>query len=381
MSEQQRNDNKEQERANFYKVLVAIKYALSINDYDKIIIEHKGDVTFDNKIQIEVKHVKENLSDKSKEFWNTFYNWITDPDSCTFESFILHTTQKLSNQTIFKSFGNNYKTDLFRLKKLYKKGELKIIKKGSSKYYFNEIFHSKKYTEDHILTTLQKIKINHSQLNDEELISDIAKNHFKVSIPERQDFFVNKCLGGTIASGVAGRGRWEISKKMFYKIINDEVYRFLEKPSTTIYNSYMDKDLNEDDVKNYYNKNFVKKLNEINCEDYNINDAITDYWRTTSMIIELQDLDETFIQKEYTKYQKDRVFRKLRNEKDILDVTENNSENRKRSLGFYKKAKTWAPMKFESIPELEYIQHGTMHRIAEDPDNENFNFHWLIGKK
>jgi len=380
MTKPQRNDNKEQERANFYKVLVAIKYALSIENYENIIIEHKGDVTFDNLVQIEVKHVKENLSDKSKEFWNTFYNWVSDEESNSFNEFILHTTQKLSNNTIFESFGKKPKIDFYRIKKTYKKSELKNIKKGSSKYYFNEIFHSGKYSEEHISETLQKVKIKHSQLNDVGLIADIAKNHFRVSIPERQEYFVNKCLGGTIASGVSGRGRWEISKKMFYKITNDEVYKFLEKPSTTIYNSYMDKELTQNEVKSYYNKNFVKKLNEIECEDYNIHDAITDYWRTTSMIIELQDFDESFIQKEYKKYEKDKILRKLSNEKDIVEPVRDISENRKRSLNFYKRSKTWAPMKFESIPELEYIQHGTMHRIAEDPDNENFNFYWLIGK-
>ena len=56
-------------------------------------------------------------------------------------------------------------------------------------------------------------------------------------------------------------------------------------------------------------------------------------------------------------------------------------KNKEISKQFYKTAKVWTPLSFESIPAYEYIQHGTMHRIVEDEDNEGFNFSWLIEKK
>ncbi len=85
------NDNSEKEKGFYYQALVAIKYGLE-NDFEKLIIEHKGDVTFDNKIQIEVKHHidKKSLADASPEFWNTLYNWVKN-NGKSYEQLILHT--------------------------------------------------------------------------------------------------------------------------------------------------------------------------------------------------------------------------------------------------------------------------------------------------
>lgn len=378
MTTKQRNDNKEQERANFYKVLVAIEYALSLSEYEKIILEHKGDVTFDNKIQIEVKHVQGNITNKSKEFWNTFYNWISDPDSFKFEQFILYTTQKAGARSIFTSWGKNTETDYFKLKQTYKDSELSSIKKDSSKYYFNKIFKQSLYKEEDIKCALKKIKIEHSRPIDTDLISEIANKYYYQSIPKDQDRFVRKCLGGTIYSHVEGLGRWELSREEFYQVSHNQLQNFLKEPKFEVYEEYMDKELEEEKIKTFYDKDFVKKLQCLNCEEYNVHEAITDYWRTTSMIIELQDINRTFIKNEYRKYQNEKVYKKLKNEKDILDPIDDINANKKQSLKFYKKAKIWSPMKFKSIPELEYIHHGTLNRIAEDPDNEGFNFNWLI---
>ncbi len=376
----QRNDNKEQERGNFYKVLVAIKYALEKSNYNELIIEHKGDVTFDNSIQIEVKQVKAKLSNVRKEFWNTLYNWLTEEANAKFEEFILHTTQKLTKDTFFHSWGKNSNTDLHRIKQVYRNEIIDNPNKDSSKYYYNEIFNVGKFTNKQILETIKRVKIKHSQSNDELLIKEIAEK-YKISISENKEIFVRKYLGGTIYSEVAGRGKWILTKEQFFRLSQNEVSKFIENPKQKSYSEYIDREPTEKQITNYYNKKFVLELQNISCEDYNITEAITDYWRTNSLIIELQEFDERFINQEFKKYQKGKVYKKLRNEKDRIKPTNDNENNNALSLDFYKDAKTWQAMKYESIPDYEYIQHGTMHRIIEDEDGENFNFKWLIEKK
>lgn len=60
-NKKQKNDDKEGIRGVAYQCLVAVKYALELEHFNLLTIEHEGDVTFDSKLQIEVKHHAESL--------------------------------------------------------------------------------------------------------------------------------------------------------------------------------------------------------------------------------------------------------------------------------------------------------------------------------
>jgi len=92
------HDSSDSKRGDFYQSLIAIFYAVSIPElfkFDKLTIEHEGDVSFDNFVQIETKHHKSanSLSDTSEEFWKTLYNWLNQ--NTDFQKLILHTTSHL----------------------------------------------------------------------------------------------------------------------------------------------------------------------------------------------------------------------------------------------------------------------------------------------
>lgn len=88
------HDSRDSKRGDFYQSLVAIKYAFEKeqHEFKTMMIEHKGDVSFDNLLQIETKHhiAPKALADTSEEFWKTLYNWLRQP--LIFDKYILHTT-------------------------------------------------------------------------------------------------------------------------------------------------------------------------------------------------------------------------------------------------------------------------------------------------
>ncbi len=98
-----RTDNKDGQRGDFYQILVALKYALEDfeSSFKTLIIEHLGDVTFDNTIQIEVKHhdPKISLGDCNIDFWKTLNNWCaTEHDYTNYKELILYTTSYFPKQ-------------------------------------------------------------------------------------------------------------------------------------------------------------------------------------------------------------------------------------------------------------------------------------------
>jgi len=75
--DKERNDNSLNFKGLHFQLAAALYYiSVKQNIKYKKIIEHKGDITFDDKIQIEAKHKKSctTLGDNSIDFWNTLNN-------------------------------------------------------------------------------------------------------------------------------------------------------------------------------------------------------------------------------------------------------------------------------------------------------------------
>lgn len=99
------HDSRDSKRGDFYQPLIAILYALTkpnLFHFEKLTIEHEGDVSFDNKIQIESKHHKNgnSLGDTNEEFWKSLYNWLNQKKN--FEELVLHTTSHFPKKGISK---------------------------------------------------------------------------------------------------------------------------------------------------------------------------------------------------------------------------------------------------------------------------------------
>lgn len=106
------HDSRDSKRGDFYQPLVAIKYAISeaeLVHFNKMTIEHHGDVSFDNLYQIETKHHKKShsISDTSEDFWKTLYNWFRQKQ--VFNKLILHTTSHFPTrgQSLLKNWNKS----------------------------------------------------------------------------------------------------------------------------------------------------------------------------------------------------------------------------------------------------------------------------------
>lgn len=119
-NKKQKNDDKEGIRGIVYQCLVAAKYALELEHFDLLTIEHEGDVTFDSKLQIEVKHHvdKPSMGDKHEDFWKTLYNWCVHGKE--YDKLILYTTSHPSSRGSILGDWNTLSTDrrLYALKKV-----------------------------------------------------------------------------------------------------------------------------------------------------------------------------------------------------------------------------------------------------------------------
>ncbi len=110
------HDSSDSKRGDFYQPLVAIQYAFSFVElfsFKTLTIEHQGDVSFDDLVQIETKHHKSPhaLGDTSEEFWKTLYNWFNQ--DLQFQKLILHTTSHfpLKGKSLLKSWNKSNNID------------------------------------------------------------------------------------------------------------------------------------------------------------------------------------------------------------------------------------------------------------------------------
>jgi hypothetical protein len=175
------NDNREGQRGDFYQILVAIKYVLfneELNNFKKLTIEHNGDVSFDNKFQIETKHhtTLNSLSDTSEDFWKTLSNWIRQEEN--FEQLILFTTSHFpqKGKSNLKKWNKSNPNDrLELLKNILFPFKLESINKYKIADRTIEILKNCKI-EDTIIEHLKQFKNkSYSKIDFEEIIQKIQK--------------------------------------------------------------------------------------------------------------------------------------------------------------------------------------------------------------
>ncbi len=426
-----RNDNKDSDRGRFYQALVAIKYGMEIPEFNTITIEHLGDITFDDKVQIEVKHHtdKNSLSDGDKEFWNTLYNWMVKPVS--YESYILHTTSHFPKTSIFKDWAkltaqeryarltsvefkeksrNKEKIELkkFNLEILKLKG-LKIeiinlltphINSYSKKDFIDKLtglkidlsHHSfiieeceavsaeniesmlfsryfKAMPKNEMELLLSRLSIKEKQPNDIGLVAELrALQTFKLLKKQQAEDSI-KTFGGEISAKVHGDKRWEITYAEFYQILKDRVRLNLESEYKPLFDKYEGK--MPETLPAYADKKYTLELQSIKCEPDEINEAHADYWRMNSLLCEANEMNPLFNKEIFSIYKNDRLLPKLKNLKRLNSMDKRDDP----ALYNYRKSKDLAPDGYKDILPSSYFQHGTMQNIVEDDD---IDFNWVI---
>jgi len=166
-----------------HQFYIALDKCFELVEGESVFIEYYGDVSINNKVQIETKKYKGNLTDLDHNFWKTLKNWMNDSfPHDKFKFLILSTTQNVTNRTIFCDW--NSSDSKAKLKKL-----LDIqVKYHNTKKKDNETVDliessMSKQKREKLKTILSKVSIQYSQKQDTQLYKEIKEKHSK-NIPK-----------------------------------------------------------------------------------------------------------------------------------------------------------------------------------------------------
>lgn len=265
-----------------YHYYISMELLISTNDWFKCHIEKYGDIVLEDSNgnhlrNIEVKHhvsTKE-LKVYDEEFQKTLYNWYN------IRKYINDSTKlELLTSSIISEENPLFHWNAYDKEKKYKT----IIgnqKKSNGEYYSNisKYFFNINKNPEELKSILEKVNITHSMLSISEIKNHIKENtYFRIfNSKNKQDEVINS-LYGLIANGLKDKERWEITKKEFDQKLNELSTLAQDKILRT------DDDVTIDEadmsIKTYREKQFIKKLENIEFEEDVLQLAIDDYAKT-----------------------------------------------------------------------------------------------------
>ncbi|AOC95950.1 hypothetical protein BB050_02856 [Flavobacterium anhuiense] len=252
-----------------YQKMVALIKCLEAKNDVIIHLECFGDIS-DGTESVETKHsINDNkeLYDTHEDFWKTLYNIIDNEDDFkSYTSFILHTTAKIREKSIFD--GWNSLTDS------QKESRIKSVKPtGTISSYINKVNSS---SSDDLKSVLKRFKIEDNQKNARDYYKDVLITHPQITTPVPQSHiepFVCLLLGYISEKLITSSDYiWKIDKNEF-KI---DFQRFLKNyliDDLIFPNIKVDPDTISD--KGY---RFIAELRNIGYET-KIANALNDYFR------------------------------------------------------------------------------------------------------
>lgn len=362
-----------QQMGNVYHYYVAIKLLLENNNWSKCEVEKLGDIALINKnnkqiFNIEVKHhiEKNELKVYEEEFLKTLSNWF-DIRNLFDENtkLILMTTSTISKGNPLQYWNlfisnNKYKT----LK------ENQIQKNGATYVNMIKYFHKINENVDELKELLSKFDIQYSLFNILEIRNEIKKtSHFRLfkDDEKKKDKVIDE-LYGLIGRGLENKDKWEITKSEFDQKLIESTTLIQDKQLRT--DNSIDIKTIDTKILSYKDKQFIKKLENIEFREDVFQSAIDNYAKTIIEITERMRLSSSLEYDERLEnYDKSLV-------KLVSDVK---TEYRyKRDLTYIEKSQDsyFKIMNFTKIPfipeefddQTTFFQKGYLHFLADDED-------------
>lgn len=283
-------------KAVAYQFLIALDIAFSLEQEQKLWIEKYGDVTISEDSQIEVKHLSKPLSDNNIAFWNTIKNWLDNRfEHHHYKSLVLSTTQSVGSKSIFNQWGSSDVEKRYSdLKNLWITAEQKFKKSQVTNSHYKlsdllaiqrEIFNKK---DAELKEILPKIVIASDALNYENKWQEMVRKYARGMPSENQQLFIQALIGFLISPSV--KDGWEITNSKF----TEEVQKITSLYQNGQHTFPQIKKTTELDHKEYADKLFVKKINEISHHEVLI-EAINDYVYANAIILkELKGFQKSY---------------------------------------------------------------------------------------
>ncbi|MDX9900530.1 MAG: hypothetical protein RBT22_03430 [Aliarcobacter sp.] len=362
-----------QQMGNVYHYYVAIKLLLENNNWSKCEVEKLGDIALIDKnnkqiFNIEVKHhiEKNELKVYEEEFLKTLSNWF-DIRNLFDENtkLILMTTSTISKGNPLQYW------NLFASDNKYKTlTENQIQENGATYVNMIKYFHKINENVDELKELLSKFDIQHSLFNILEIRNEIKKTfHFRLfkDDEKKKDKVIDE-LYGLIGRGLENKDKWEITKSEFDQKLIESTTLIQDKQLRT--DNSIDIKTIDTKILSYKDKQFIKKLENIEFREDVFQSAIDNYAKTIIEITERMRLSSSLEYDErFENYDKSLV-------KLVSDVK---TEYRyKRDLTYIEKSQDsyFKIMNFTKIPfipeefddQTTFFQKGYLHFLADDED-------------
>lgn len=365
----ERNDNSLSEKGIPFQIAVGIKYIVLKNiNFDTLKIEYEGDVTFDNTMQIEVKHKssKQYLYTQHIDFLNTICNWCQS--SFIYEKYILYTGAQISVKNELYTWNTKIKEEKYDL--------IKNISFDNSKKQSNKLLKLQEKIlstdNDRLLIILERMDILFAQPNIDNIITEIANSPILISKSvmntEYRKRIVQDLIGDIYKDNITDS--WCIPKDKFYHSLNTISQKYTDEITNDL-DDLLDTNPADTDLDQYLNNKFSTQLKKIQAKDSEITDAIIDTWKTTTFLARRANNDFSFYDKTFKNYENG-ISKKMTQEKNLIEITHPEKEPLLRSLVYYRSMISKDFNTYKSLDNnYNFLRHGTMNKIVDDESTIN----------
>lgn len=362
-----------QKMGDVYHYYLTIKLLLENNDWTKCEIEKFGDISLldENGMQIcniEVKHheSKNELKVYEEEFLKTLSNWFDIRTLFNEKTkLILMTTSTISSGNPLEHWNK------FNSNKKYKTIQENQTKKDES-YYVNisKYFFSMNKNPDELKRMLEKIEIKHSLFNILEIRDEIKQtSHFRLfgDVEGKKDKVIDE-LYGLISSGLENKDKWEITKSEFDQKLIESTTLIQDKIVRTD-NTVNTKNIDVS-ITNYKDKQFIRKLENIEFKEDIFQSAINDYAKTIIEVAERMTLSYSLEYDERLENYDDSLMKLVSDTKTEYRYKRGLTDIEKSQDSYFKIMDStkipFMPEEFDD--QTTFFQKGYLHFLADDED-------------
>jgi len=362
-----------QKMGDIFHYYVAIKLLLSNNSWNICQIEQSGDIAlFDqyNKqiYNIEVKHheSQNELKIYEEDFLKTLSNWFDIKNLFNENTkLILMTTSTILSDNPLQHW------NLFNSDKKYKTIQENQTKNDGT-YYANisKYFVNMNKHVDELKEILAKFEIQHSLCNMLEIRNEIKKtNHFRLfgDSEEKKDKVIDE-LYGLIGNGLKNKVKWEIRKSEFDQKLKESTILLQDKILRT--DNTIDTQNIDTNITSYKEKQFVKKLENIEFKEDVFQSAIDDYAKTIIEVAERMNLGSSLEYDERLENYDDSLVKLVNDTKTEYRYEQSLTDIQKSQKSYFQIMKStkipFMPEEFDD--QTTFFQKGYLHILADDED-------------
>jgi len=362
-----------QKMGDVYHYYITINLFFKLEIWAKCSIEEQGDIVFfdenDKQVyNIEVKHhvEKNELKIYDEEFQKTLYNWFNIKDKFKTDTKL----QLLTTSTIAEEHPL-YHWNKYTFEKKYKV-LLENQKKPDNSYYANvrKYFLKINKDPDELKKVLKKTEIIYSLPNIESIKKEIVKNrYFDIFNKYEQHSEVINSLYGLIASGLKDKSKWQITKQEFDQKIKELSSLAQDKILRT--DNHIKLDEVDRDIQNYKEKQFIKKLINIDFEEDIFSMAVDDYARTVLEVSKRMDLSTSIEYESRLQEYDNSLVRRVNEIKTAYKYRSGNDiEKSQQSYSVVMGSNKIPFMPEEFDDQTTFFQKGYFHILADDEEKQ-----------